>query len=406
MTFIFFAKDLYEILCQSNHQLLHTPTVPHFLYIFSSAVTFLYELLCTGWKLVLTFALIALSRALSAEMAARVIYRYSNKFPQIAGGIQFVEFLRRRSESFTGPIESRPYSLYWNRPNYSRKGYQQTDSNGFRYKGYNVALTKTSQRILCYGGSTTYSDHVLKNPQECWPHMLEDKLKEAGTPSEVVNCGLNYGLTTELLSHLIFEGVHFQPDIVVLHGPGNDSLPVSLGDTSFDYRNTRSAANLYPRFFEPFLLNVSAIARLIYARMMRESTPVKLEPNIWPDSKTQDVRLMNSNLEAFRSNVETFVDVCVSRGIKVILIDFVQNHANQLEILRPGMSKGMVSIVEKMNKHFEQVSRDNPITVLHVRLDSDDFETSDFVDLCHLNKVGEVKKTDLIFKQVLQFILA
>lgn len=352
----------------------------------------------------MSLILITLLLALSTELAALMIYRYANKFPQITGGVQFVEFLRRRSDLFTGPIESRPYNLYWNRPNYSRKGFQQTDSNGFRYKGYDVTKDKTSHRILCYGGSTTYSDHVLKNPEECWPHMLEDLLKEAGTPSEVINCGLNYGLTTELLSHLIFEGVHFQPDIVILHGPGNDSLPVSLGDSSFDYRNTRMATNLYPRFFEPVLLNISAIARLIYARMMRESTPVKLEPNSWPDSKTQNDRLMNSNLAAFKSNVETFVDVCISRGIRVILVDFVQNHAEELEKLRPGMSSGMVSIVQRMNAHFEQISLDNPDAVLHVSLDSDEFEVSDFVDLCHLNKVGETKKTELIFNRAADFV--
>jgi hypothetical protein len=219
-----------------------------------------------------------------------------------------------------------------------------------------------------------------------------------------VNCGLNYGLTPELLSHLIFEGLHFTPDIVILHGPGNDSLPIAVGDHSFDYRNTRSSTNLYPRFFEPVLLDMSAVVRLIYARMMRESTPVKLEPNTWPDSKLQNDRLTNSQLEAFKSNVKTFVDVCISRGIKVVLVDFVQNHAEQLELLRPGMSTGMISIVEKMNSYFEEVSKSNPGTVLHVRLDSEDFEVGDFVDLCHLNKVGENKKAELIFKQVSEFV--
>jgi hypothetical protein len=140
--------------------------------------------------------------------------------------------------------------------------------------------------------------------------------------------------------------------------------------------------------------------------MMRENTPVKLEPNTWPDPNTQNDRLMNSNIEAFKSNVETFVDVCISRKIRVILIDFVQNHPEQLEILRPGMSNGMVKIVEQMNAHFEQISRDKSKDVLHVRLDSDEFKISDFVDLCHLNKVGETKKTDLIFKQVSQFVIS
>jgi hypothetical protein len=404
VTLIFLTKDLYKTFYHSNKQFLHSLKVPHFLCNFRGTVTLSNGFLLAKWKCILTIVLVIFLLLLSAELAARVIYRYANKFPQITGGIQFVEFLRRRSESFTGPIESRPYTLYWNRPNYSRKGFQQNDSNGFRFKGYDVSLTKTSKRILCYGGSTTYSDHVLKNPQECWPHLLETSLRASGKPFEVVNCGLNYGLTPELLSHLIFEGLHFAPDIVILHGPGNDSLPIAVGDNSFDYRNTRSSTNLYPRFFEPVLLNMSAVVRLIYARMMRESTPVKLEPNTWPDSKLQNDRMTNSQLEAFKSNVKTFVDVCISRGIKVVLVDFVQNHVEQLELLRPGMSTGMISIVEKMNSYFEEVSIRNPKKVLHVRLDSNDFEVGDFVDLCHLNKVGETKKAELIFKQVSEFV--
>jgi len=404
VTLIFLAKYLYKTFYQSNKQFLHRLKVPHFLCNFRGAVTLSNGLLRARWKCVLNIVLVIFLLLLLVELIARVLYRYSNNFPQITGGVQFVEFLRQRSKSFTGPIESRPYTLYWNRPNYSRKGFQQNDSNGFRYKGYDVSLTKTSKRILCYGGSTTYSDHVLKNPQECWPHLLENSLRGSGKPFEVVNCGLNYGLTPELLSHLIFEGLYFTPDIVILHGPGNDSLPIAVGDTSFDYRNTRSSTNLYPRFFEPVILNMSAVVRLIYARMMRESTPVKLEPNTWPDSKTQDDRMTNSDLEAFKSNVKTFVDVCVSRDIKVILVDFVQNHAEQLELLRPGMSNGMIIIVNKMNSYFQEISIGNPGTVLHVRLDSDDFEVGDFVDLCHLNKVGETKKSDLIFKQIAEFV--
>jgi hypothetical protein len=335
---------------------------------------------------------------------SRIVYRYSSKFPQIIGGIQFVEYLRGKNEVFTGPAESRPYTLFWNRPNYSRKGFQQTDANGFRYKGYNVALAKSSKRILCYGGSTTYSDHILKNPKECWPHLLEDALRESSKPFEVVNCGLNYGLTSELLSHLIFEGVHFSPDFVILHGPGNDSMPIAVGDETFDYRQTRKSKNLFPRFFEPALLNLSGFARVIYARMLRENTPVILEPANWPDAKIQNDRMMNSELIAFKSNVESFVDVCVSRGIKVILVDFVQNHTDQLELLRPGMSAGMVSIVERMNNQFEEMVGKYPNSILHVQLNSQDFGVSDFEDLCHLNKSGEQKKANLIFKSTVDFL--
>jgi hypothetical protein len=85
-------------------------------------------------------------------------------------------------------------------------------------------------------------------------------------------------------------------------------------------------------------------------------------------------------------------------------VDFVQNHAEQLELLRPGMSTGIIGIVKKMNSYFEEVSIGIPEMVLHVRLNSNEFEVGDFVDLCHLNKAGEIKKSELIFKQVSEFV--
>lgn len=171
------------------------------------------------------------------------------------------------------------------------------------------------------------------------------------------------------------------------------------------YRHTRRSNNLFPRFFEPALLNLSGFARVIYARMLRENTPVILEPVNWPESKVQNDRMLNSGLTAFRSNVESFVDVCVSRGIKVILVDFIQNHADQLELLRPRMSTGMVNIVDKMNNHFAKMVEKYPESILHVRLHSHDFDVSDFEDLCHLNKSGEERKARLIFKSISHFLV-
>ena len=338
------------------------------------------------------------------ELIARLFYNRLARFPQVTAGIQFVDYLRGKTAAFTGPIESRPYMLYWNRPNHTRKGFKQTDANGFRFKGYDVSLMKSSKRILCYGGSTTYSDHVFKNPSDCWPHLLESKLRDVGEDVEVINCGLNYAMTTELLSHLIFEGVHFNPDFVILHGPGNDLLPIAVGDPFFDYRNTRRSTNLQPRFFEPILLKLFCSIRLIYARMLRENTFAELEPSNWPSPEIQNVRLLNSPLASYKSNVRSFVDICVSRGIKVVLVDFVQNHIEQLELMRPGMSLGMSNVVARMNDYFGELANLNPTEVLHVNLESLDFCQTDFVDLCHLNQVGELKKTELIFSNVIEFI--
>ncbi len=335
---------------------------------------------------------------------ARFIYFFGNQIPQIAGGIQFVEFLRCGKQKFTGPIEPRPYGLYWNRPNYHRKGFQQTDSNGFRYKGYDVRRVKNKKRILAYGGSTTFSDHVLKNPNECWTYLLEGYFLESGLDIEIVNCGLNYGLTSELVSHLLFEGTHFNPDYVILHGPGNDSLPIAIGDTTNDYRSTRKSNDLNPRFFEPTLLRLSALARIIYAFAFREYQFAVLEPSSWDPQEVQNARLKTSDLPSFHNNVRNFVNICLGRNIKVILIDFVQTSPEMLESLKPGLSEGMVEIVAKMNRFFAELSQEFKGSVFHVPMPTTSFEPTDFVDVCHPNKAGEERKASLIFSAISEFV--
>lgn len=350
----------------------------------------------------LMFSLILIFASL--ELSAKVIYRFGRRIPQIAGGVQYVEFLRRGREEFTGPIESRPYALFWNRPNYFRKGFQQTDSNGFRYKGYDVKIEKSRRRVLAYGGSTTFSNHVFADPQKCWTFLLEKFFEENGNEIEVVNCGLNYGLTTELSSHLFFEGTHFSPDFVILHGPGNDTLPISIGDTTYDYRRTRKSRALNSRSFEPGLLRLSAIARIFYCFMFREYIFAELEPEQWDSVEVQNDRLRTSDLSAFKNNVRNFVGVCLIQNIRVILVDFLQNSPENLETLKPGLSESMVSIVDKMNEFFSTLASEHKGQVLHVPLSNKEFQGSHFSDICHLTEEGEERKARLIFNSIRDFV--
>jgi hypothetical protein len=330
---------------------------------------------------------------LGIDLGARLIYAFGHLIPQIAGGIQYVEFLRRGKELFTGPVESRPYSLYWNR------------SNGFRYKGYDVPLLKERKRILAYGGSTTFSDHVLKDPQKCWTFLLEQRFLEQGAEIEIANCGLNYGLSSELVSHLLFEGTHFKPDFVILHGPGNDSLPVAIGDTTTDYRKTRKSKALNPRPFEPALLRFSGLARLIYCLMFREYEIAQVEPKTWDSPDIQNDRMFNSDLSSFKNNVRNFVGICLVNNAKVILIDFVQASQEVLESLKPGLSEGMIEITKNMNMFFKELANEFSDSILHIELNTSQFSSSDFADTCHLNESGEMKKAEIIYSSISNFIV-
>ena len=295
---------------------------------------------------------------------------------------------------------SRPYCLYWNRGFIFDSGFQQTDKNGFRYKGYDVVFEKNQTRILAYGGSTTFSNHVLKDPRECWPHMLQSRFDEIGVDVEIVNCGLNYGLTSDLVSHFILEGLHFNPDVVILHGPGNDMLPISSGDLTPDYRLTRRSVFPGPRVWESRLLKFSGLAQVIYAIALRKTAVVQFEPKEFDSINIQNDRMLETDLRSFKNNVRIFADVCIARNIKLVLVDFVQTSEELLELQKPGLSQGMIKLVSEMNRYFEELATESPLSILHVPLETEEMGKDNFVDTCHLNLEGEINKAESIFNYV------
>ena len=69
---------------------------------------------------------------------------------------------------------------------------------------------------------------------------------------EFVNAGLDFSTSAELLSHFIFDGSVFKPDIWIIENPGNDSVPLMVGDESLDYMKSRSSLSISQRKYENF----------------------------------------------------------------------------------------------------------------------------------------------------------
>lgn len=338
----------------------------------------------------------------AVEFLCRIIYKNAEKIPQLAWGFDAVEEIMGSKRRVRGQFSPRTYGLYWQADNYFSNGFKQTDINGFRWKGYDVPKTKSTIRILAYGGSTTFSNHFLPNPQDCWPHLLEQRLNSDSQVSnvEVINAGLNYGMTPEILCHFVFEGSTFSPDILILHGPGNDMLPVSCGDSSLDYRYTRKIFSTNSRKFEREILRFSGIARIIYTLWLRGSNLIQLEPESIDQVWVQNDRLQNLRPVAFENNVKTLVDLCFQRNIKVVLIDFILAPKEKLETLKPGLSDGIIEFTKKSNDFFAQLAENSENRILHIDSRKFAIDNKQFGDTCHLYKDGEISKADTIYKEI------
>jgi len=174
-----------------------------------------------------------------AEVGTRVLY---------ATRLARFEKMRRRLAGEPLPsfqqCESTPYLLYAPIPNVSIDG--RVDHNAMGYRGRAVAMRRTPgvARVLCLGGSTTYGWGVVQ-PDDAYPAQLEALLKNelpAGVRDvEVINAGLPYGTSAELLTHYHFKFHYFRPDLVIINPGGNDSDAMVRSYYQPDYSHWRQA---------------------------------------------------------------------------------------------------------------------------------------------------------------------
>ena len=98
-----------------------------------------------------------------------------------------------------------PSMLYVNRPGFSKFGFQQINSLGYRGREFQVEKELGTLRLLCLEGSTTISYPYVPNPTDTWSDQLGKILtRELGRPVEVINAGLNAATSSEALTHYLF----------------------------------------------------------------------------------------------------------------------------------------------------------------------------------------------------------
>jgi hypothetical protein len=86
----------------------------------------------------------------------------------------------------------------------------EANSHGWRYGG--GPKEPGVFRILCLGGSTTWSAKA-SGPKQSYPAQLEMFLRKMGFTVDVVNGGCGYFTSAELVGTLAFRGIYTEPDL-------------------------------------------------------------------------------------------------------------------------------------------------------------------------------------------------
>jgi hypothetical protein len=354
----------------------------------------------------MTYALAILGIFMVIEFILRGVYLKIKNKERFRDSIEAIEYIQ--SDNVISPNRkfiANPYSLYWNASNRVRGGIKQTDSRGYRNSGEDITQLpiQGTLRILVLGGSTTFSDHYLSNPNDTWVASLEIQIRSIAGPGkkvEVINAGLNYATSAELLSHYIFSAQHLAPDIVIWDGPGNDFLPAAFGDKTTDYRFTRYALTFQKRRFEKQLLR-SSIVKIIYMKWVTSGNLIAMEPRNFKlgSLKIHQERLQNTQADIYALNLKTMAVLCEANQSALILIDFLRPSDLKMKSYFPTVYEGLMNFNRSCN-FMNSVISENYVHVHHIKLSQAPIEDDEFIDSCHLNESGELKKAIFVFENL------
>jgi hypothetical protein len=300
-----------------------------------------------------------------------------------------------------------PYSLYWNKPNSWVEGVRTTCSRGYRWHGREISDQDIDYRIVVLGGSTTFSNYCFQDYRKTWCYQLETFLKAAipDLKIEVINAGLNYATSAELLSHFVFRAQHLNPDLVILHGPGNDSLPAALGDYSTDYSETRDFVYHTRRPAEKDLLVKFGLMRCLYSIWLDSPHYAKLEPLVFPDNDIQRKNLDNCHGDTFIKNINSFINICVEKRITFAYLPFIYAPMQRMQEYHGDLSNDIRKFEARLTvKVRERINNLNSKAVHFIEYAESDFHNDDFFDSCHLLESGEKKKADIVAKEIIDLL--
>ncbi|NND91684.1 MAG: hypothetical protein HKN42_12555 [Granulosicoccus sp.] len=342
------------------------------------------------------------------EIGSGIAWNYLQSAQVNEGGVLAVQRMLNETPGSSATLVSNPYSLYWNNPAFKDAEYgEQYDSFGYRSSTELLDIPHDAFRILVLGGSTTNMWPFVKDKQKIWTARVEEFLNQQfDRRIAVLNAGLPYGTTAELMVHFLTIGKYLKPDLIIYHGGGNDSMPLMFPGYRTDYSHARwSTAGSKVR--EPFrsLLAWSDFFKLTgsvvfgggvhngepfgFARLDREKTLGRV-------SETFPL--------AFRENLEVIIGEANRLGAKVHLVGFLQARRENLSRNRPdmaGLEDSMILAVEKHDAIMLDLA-DKYQSVNFTKLDGDRFSDEWFQDNCHLTEDGEAEKA----AQVVQALIA
>jgi len=154
------------------------------------------------------------------------------------------------------------YMGYYPTPSWEQ-GVNRHNSLGYRGEEVDIEKGDGEFRIICLGGSTTYTS-VVQDHRLSYPAQLQNQLHEAGFDNvTVINAGLYDYTTWESLINFQFRSLDLEPDMVIVYHAINDIQTRMVWPPEAYHGDNSGERVASTGIFTPSLLEYSTLARFL-----------------------------------------------------------------------------------------------------------------------------------------------
>ncbi len=226
-----------------------------------------------------------------------------------------------------------------------RRGLNRHNALGLRGEEIARVAPRGTYRIVCMGGSTTYSTPV-EDPADAYPARLEQALHQAGYRGvEVVNAGVPGYSSLETLVFLELSMLDLGPDLILVSHAANDVHarlvwpPAAYRGDNSGWRSARSIKPL-PAVFEH-----STALRFLGTRLGWVSSFRSMESVFRPDAETSFTGRFHAQVTAGSYPQAPFDEVRIARMLEENRPVYLARHLRNLVAVGQthGSEVGLVS---------------------------------------------------------------
>lgn len=280
---------------------------------------------------------------------------------------------------------------------YSKK----VNDHGYRSGGKKNLKNKFT--IMCVGGSTTFGTGV-HDSLDSYPALPEKILNEKGFDVNVINAGVPYHTSLDVLMRFITKGFYSKPYMLLIHTGGNDTGPLNSPSNYLpDYSHWRDVGtynldNLFKKIWNEYPFS-SIRLFLLFILKPGQATKVA-EQYSFPIqellSKTPINRNRTSGLENY---LHSLVLLSKKNNIIPVTILFNMDHKRENSLSKKYFKgeelKYAINRKKKSNtlhnSIMDSISISNEIRVIYFNEFKPDTNSS-WLDHCHLDNKGNFDK--------------